>query len=69
MNQQTIDNFLDYCKKNPDQRFWQALTKWGGFLSLGCADNSRGDNYVDLWHAQDKFTGEERRINERIYRR
>ena len=27
-NSTTLDSFTDYCRQNPDQRFWQALRNW-----------------------------------------
>ena len=25
-----LSSFVDYCKRYPDQRFWQALLNWSG---------------------------------------
>jgi len=27
-NQKSLESFVDYCKANPDERFWQALRNW-----------------------------------------
>lgn len=27
-------SFLRYCLDNPDQRFWQALRNWSGYLQI-----------------------------------
>lgn len=27
-------DFLDYCLKHPEQRFWQALRNWSGASSI-----------------------------------
>lgn len=29
-NEKTLEDFYAYCKKYPQLRFWQALTRWGG---------------------------------------
>ena len=29
-NSMTLAEFVAYCEKHPDQRFWQALTNWSG---------------------------------------
>lgn len=29
-NSAVLYDFVEYCNKNPDQRFWQALRNWSG---------------------------------------
>ena len=31
MNNKVLESFVQYCKENPKQRFWQALRNWSGF--------------------------------------
>ena len=40
---QTLESFLDYCEKNPAERFWQALRNWSGqdFVFFGNVSNRR----------------------------
>lgn len=33
-NAATLASFVDYCKKHPDQRFWQALRNWSGYTLI-----------------------------------
>lgn len=30
-NQKTLNSFIKYAKKNPEQRFWQALRNFSGY--------------------------------------
>jgi len=30
-SKKTLDSFVKYCKKNPEERFWQALRNWSGY--------------------------------------
>jgi hypothetical protein len=27
----TLKSFVDYCEKNPELRFYQAITNWSGY--------------------------------------
>jgi len=38
-NFKLLTNFIWYCIKNPDQRFWQALRNWSGY------DRIYGESY------------------------
>jgi hypothetical protein len=29
-NRDLLDDFTDYCRENPEERFWQALRNWSG---------------------------------------
>ena len=29
-NKELLDDFIEYCNKNKNQRFWQALRNWSG---------------------------------------
>ena len=33
-NKKTLDSFIKYCKRNPEQRFWQALRNWSGYAFI-----------------------------------
>ena len=33
-NHHILDSFIKYCDKNPEQRFWQALRNWSGFMYI-----------------------------------
>lgn len=45
--------FLAYCRRNPTQRFWQALTNWCGLPFLGWAQSTEGECFHDLWHERE----------------
>lgn len=30
-NQKKLNSFIDYCRKHPEERFWQALRNWSGY--------------------------------------
>lgn len=39
-NSEVLESFVQYCKANPGQRFWQALLNWSGLpfiASVSCA--------------------------------
>lgn len=38
-SQPTLDSFIDYCKANPEQRFWQALRNWAGVRFIFATDD------------------------------
>jgi hypothetical protein len=40
-NIEKLESFTEYCKKNPDQRFWQALRNWA-------ATNEGPEHDVDI---------------------
>lgn len=48
---QKAEEFLAYCKANPDYRFWQALCNWSGaaFIYMTSPDGKQ----VDTWHLRD----------------
>lgn len=33
-NSEQLKSFVDFCEKNPDLRFWQALANWCGWHSV-----------------------------------
>lgn len=33
-NKKLLEEFVEYCNKHPEQRFWQALRNWSGFYHL-----------------------------------
>jgi hypothetical protein len=30
-NSEVLASFVEYCQKNPQERFWQALRNWTGY--------------------------------------
>ena len=30
-NSTVLEDFIQYCKYHPDERFWQALRNWSGY--------------------------------------
>jgi hypothetical protein len=41
------EEFLEYCKTHPDQRFWQALCNWSNLplIETVAGDGSREDTW------------------------
>ena len=45
--------FMDYCIKNPEQRFWQALRNWSSFAKIyGEVDG--GAEMIDTFYEDKK---------------
>lgn len=38
-NQKELESFAEYCLKNPEQRFWQALRNWFGIGYVGISND------------------------------
>ena len=55
-NQKTLDEFVEYCKANPNYRFWQALRNWVGtpflLISEGLPQSGQKDTFH--WEGKDK---------------
>lgn len=45
MNKKLLADFTKYCKKYPEQRFWQALRNWCGadFIMFNKLDRTTGE--------------------------
>ena len=42
--EKVLNSFIKYCKKHPEERFWQALRNWSKFgFILGCNNLDGGD--------------------------
>jgi len=54
MNKKVLADFVKYCKKYPEQRFWQALRNWSGADSVTF---TRGtwDEDTFYWDKKDEF--------------
>jgi len=33
-NEKVLKDFIKYCEAHPEQRFWQALRNWSGFIKI-----------------------------------
>ena len=53
-NSAVLADFVDYCKSNPTQRFWQALRNWSAynyiFVSKQYSDSAAVDGYEDTFY-------------------
>lgn len=49
-NKEILENFAEYCKAFPEQRFWQALCNWSGAVSIYFDDK---DTYY--WPGKNEF--------------
>jgi hypothetical protein len=52
-NEKLLNSFIDYCKANPDQRFWQALRNWAKVQYILTADFQPGG--YDFINLKDTF--------------
>lgn len=55
-NIKTLNKFIRYCKENPEERFWQALRNWSGYLKIyGEYENKEVDDVVveDTFYLED----------------
>ena len=43
-NSKVLKDFVDFCEKAPDLRFWQALACWSGYDI-----NARDEKICNLW--------------------
>lgn len=52
-NEKLLKDFTEYCKANPELRFWQALRNWSGwaFIRVSMNDNSGEDTFY--WENKD----------------
>src|SRR5687767_8978552 len=54
-NSEALIDFVMYCSKHPNERFWQALRNWSGYSSVFGGDyiySDKGDvkiGFVDLF--------------------
>lgn len=57
-NKELANNFLRYCAKHPEERFWQALRNWSGSqaICIETGDDASGKEYWDTfnWEGKDK---------------
>lgn len=40
LNAQVLASFVDYCQRNPELRFWQALLNWSGQRYIFVSEHS-----------------------------
>lgn len=54
-NKKLRKEFIQYCKDNPEQRFWQALRNWSGYPFILVSKVMPTDkNYMDTFYWEDK---------------
>jgi hypothetical protein len=39
-NRKVLENFIDYCIKHPDERFWQALRNWSEYRYIFASNDT-----------------------------
>lgn len=50
-----LDDFADYCRDHPTERFWQALRNWSGYgfiLATNSPDAKSFANDTFYWQAR-----------------
>lgn len=52
-NQTVLEDFTEYCKKHPEERFWQALRNWSNALSILYKDSIQEES-KDTFYWQGK---------------
>lgn len=54
-NKKLLDEFVEYCNKHPEQRFWQALRNWSGWGHiLVCQKWGDNDTEQDTYYWEEK---------------
>lgn len=56
-NSDTLSDFIDYCYKHPNERFWQALRNWSKaeYIKINNPiDNELGDIDTFYFEGKDK---------------
>jgi hypothetical protein len=55
-NKTALDDFVEYCEKHPEERFWQALRNWSGAgFILACKElPPEGYEYDDTFYREAK---------------
>ncbi len=52
-NKELLLSFTEYCFKNPEQRFWQALRNWSEYnYILGAADIEDTLTFEDTFYKE-----------------
>jgi len=54
-----LEAFVNYMNASPDMRFFQGLTNFLRAGYIGWASTPNGDNFQDLWNAEEKNIGYE----------
>lgn len=55
-SEELLKDFTQYCKENPNQRFWQALLMWSGWSYLYVTHTPAGDsNLKDTFYWESKY--------------
>lgn len=50
-SKEKLKSFTEYCKKNPDLRFWQALRNWSGYNFIyGSKKSVLDTNLIDTFY-------------------
>jgi hypothetical protein len=57
-NKELLNSFIEYCEKNPNERFWQALRNWTEVPYIFIGNKYDGSNNVcgltDTFFFEDK---------------
>lgn len=51
-NEKLLKSFTEYCNKNPELRFWQALRNWCGWAFVNVSKNISEDS-LDTFYWED----------------
>ena len=51
-NKKVLNDFIKYCKANPELRFWQALRNWSGYPYIYVAKSP--DDLTDTFYWEEK---------------
>jgi len=54
-NQKLLKNFIKYCEKHPNERFWQALRNWSSFGAVYGGEIGREElGLIDTFYFEGK---------------
>lgn len=51
-NSEALESFTDYCRRNPEERFWQALRNWSKLSFIFSSDDPNGFGCQDTFHLE-----------------
>ena len=51
-NIELLKSFTDYCKENPQERFWQALRNWAKVAFILTTDKLEGGELHDTFYTE-----------------
>lgn len=60
-NESQLRDFSEYCRENPELRFWQALAAWSGYHKILVSDVGCKPVDTFYWEGKDGLSHQENR--------